>query len=277
MQYIEYKIDQVTSEISDILVALLSNIGFETFNQEESCLYAYIDDNLNTKLIQEQIETYQQQFHFNFSFQPMTNKNWNAEWESNFQPVIVAEQCIIKATFHKDLPKFPFEIIIEPRMAFGTGHHASTYTMIESMLNIDFKNLDVCDAGCGTGVLSIMAALKGAKSIIGIDNNDWAFNNALDNLVLNGMKNKVKIELGELELMKSARYDIILANINRNIILDYLPMFSNLLKGPKVILLSGILLEDEQLILERAISCGLSLNESLHREGWTCLTMQLKD
>lgn len=270
--YIEYHFTAIDENTIEILVALMADMGFDTFEQDNNILFAYILEKDHSEDLIKQIENLQSQFQFQYTFQSIAEKNWNEEWEKNFLPVTVNGRCIIRATFHPVQEDFEEEIIIEPRMAFGTGHHDSTYLMVQEMMDIDFKNKMVCDAGSGTGILAILAAKRGAKKVFALDNNEWAYSNALDNLALNKVIDEVDMELGELDLLKNKSFDIILANINKSVIRDNIDLLANALTPTSILLLSGILIPDLQDITAAANTVGLQLYSSNVRNEWICAT-----
>ncbi|MFN3939394.1 MAG: 50S ribosomal protein L11 methyltransferase [Chitinophagales bacterium] len=270
MAYIEFHLTTADESTAEILVALLSEMGFDTFEQDENNVFAYIHENEFNETIEPQIIELQSQFVFTYASKHIAQKNWNEEWENNFQPVEVEGRCLIRATFHAPGKNFEEEIVIEPRMAFGTGHHESTYLMVQQMLDMQFDEKFVCDAGCGTGILAILAAKRNAKKVIAIDNNEWAYNNALDNLAINNVTEKVQLELGEPEMLQNRKFDIILANINKSVILENLHLFAKILQPKGQLLVSGILIPDLQDITMEAEKYKLQLWSSHTRNDWVC-------
>ncbi|HET8962950.1 MAG TPA: 50S ribosomal protein L11 methyltransferase [Chitinophagales bacterium] len=267
MQYIEYHFTADENTV-EILLALLADLGFDTFEQDNNTLFAYILEKDHTEELKHEIENLQSQFIFNYKSQSIAEKNWNEEWEKNFQPVNVENRCLIRATFHPEQTGFEEVIVIEPRMAFGTGHHDSTYLMIQEMMNMDFKNKQVCDAGSGTGILAILAAKRGADFVFAIDNNEWAYHNAIDNIGLNEVVDIIETELGELDMLTNKSFDIILANINKTVIQENITLLSNAIKKDGIVLISGILIPDLQDITSAAEKAGLHLYNSWTRNEW---------
>lgn len=276
MNYLEYIFSASDETTAEILMALLAEKGFDTFEHNENQLSAYIQEQI---LSSNDIETYlsdlQQKFIFTWQTKKYKDKNWNEEWEKNFQPVMVAGRCLIRAPFHDPDPDADFEIIIEPRMSFGTGHHESTYLMLEEILGLEFKNKTVCDAGCGTGILSILAAKKGAMHVYGIDNNEWAHQNSIDNIAMNAVVNNVTVELGDIDLMSGKQFDIILANINKPIIIQNIPLFFRSLNTGGLLIISGILQNDLQDILKDAENYFFSPVSSKIKNDWICVTLAM--
>lgn len=270
MNYLECTFKGLEQGTHEILIALLAEMGFDTFDESSEDLIAYIRTSEYTPEIELEVKDLQGQFGFTMQVQNIAEKNWNEEWEKNFQAVVIDDSCVIKAPFHNLSESYPYEITIEPRMAFGTGHHPSTHLMIRAMMQLDMKNKQACDAGSGTGVLAIMAVLLGANYVYAIDNNEWAFNNALDNMALNNMVDEIEVELGELDMIQGKKFDIILANISRTIILDNLDLFRTVLHEDGILLVSGILTADMPMILSGASKAGFKLNKDYTEEDWSC-------
>ncbi len=268
MQYIEYHFTTADEATVDILVALLADLGFDTFEQGNNTLFAYIPEKDHSEALKREINTLQSQFIFNYKMQAIAEKNWNEEWEKNFDPVNVEGRCLIRATFHPEQSGFEEEIVIEPRMAFGTGHHDSTYLMVQEMMDMDFKGKQVCDAGSGTGILAILAAKRGADFVFAVDNNAWAYQNAADNIGLNNVVDIIELELGELDILLNKSFDIILANINKSVIRENIQLLSNALNADGLLLISGVLIADLQDITSAAEKTGLHLNNSWTRNEW---------
>lgn len=275
MNYFEYSLTASDEQTAEILMALLAEKGFDTFEHNGNQLSAYIaENNYSRSETEDYLTDLQQKFVFSWSEKKFENKNWNTEWEKNFQPIIVSERCIIRAPFHDPDEKMEFEILIEPRMSFGTGHHESTHLMIEEMLGLNFDNKIVCDAGSGTGILSILALKKKAAHVLAIDNNEWAFNNAIDNISLNEIYNKIDVELGEIDLMDGKQFDIILANINKSIIIDNIPLFFRSLNSGGLLIISGILLNDIDQVLKEANNYFFNLISTRTKNDWICAVLQ---
>nr|MBA3900646.1 50S ribosomal protein L11 methyltransferase [Bacteroidota bacterium] len=223
--------------------------------------------------LKEILQNYKEEFSTGFSFKELKSENWNQEWEKNFTPVIINDQCVIRAPFHDPFPNVRFEIIIEPKMSFGTGHHETTALMADSMLDHAFDgilNKSVLDMGCGTGVLAILAAMIGAKEVAAIDNDEWAFANTCENILVNNY-NSIKAELGDAKLLQGRKFDTILANINRNILLNDMPAYEDSLVSGGNLLMSGFFNTDIEVLKNKAISLGLKPvgEKSLH--NWTIL------
>ncbi len=276
MKYVELccSISNPDNEIVDILVAELAELGYDSFNTEGPELLAYIPEvSFVEAAAKEVVSKYLAADSFNLSWERMPDKNWNEVWESNFEPIVIDDRCSIRAPFHTNLPKTTYEIVIEPKMSFGTGHHATTHQMVEFVLDNEFKGLRVLDMGCGTGILAILAAMKGASHVLAIDIDDWAFENAEENVARNA-PGKVLVALGDASLLGSENFDVILANINRNILLADMHSYVNVLVSGGILFLSGILLEDIPVITACAVGLGLTPLEQKDRKGWVALSFK---
>lgn len=269
MTYLEVKIP-VNPEFSEIIIAELSYLPFHSFEEKEGELRAYIlEEDFEADELQIILDKYA--ITSSFSVQKMENKNWNEEWEKNFEPIEVSDQCRIRATFHE--PKnVPYEILINPRMAFGTGHHATTQLMMLSQFNIDHKSKKVIDAGSGTAVLSILAEKLGASSIEANDIDEWAYENAIENCNLNNCQN-IKIHLGDACSVYNLKesVDLVLANINKNVLLDEIPTYAKLLSSGGHLLLSGFYEKDIQDIDNAAKKFGLNQVSYISKDDWACI------
>lgn len=271
MSYTELKIQLTpyTEEIAEILIAQLAELGFESFMENPPELQAYIKTALLEKLpsgfISELILP--QDVSITHQFTEIEDKNWNEEWESNFEPIIVDNRCLVKASFHSNTPKTDYEIIIDPKMAFGTGHHQTTHLMISALLRHDVEGLSVLDMGCGTGVLAILAEMRGASHVVAIDNDEWAYRNTQENITINGCK-KIKAMLGDAQLLPGMEFDLILANINLNILLADMKHYVNCLKPAGTLLMSGILDKDVEIITQEIGKNGLILQFVESRDTW---------
>lgn len=265
-QFIQIEFQNVSSVQSELLIAKLNNIGFEGFEESEENLKAYIPaDNFDVASIKK-IAT-EQGVLFNQSV--IEETNWNAVWESNFQPVIVDDFVAIRADFHEPIKEVEHEIVITPKMSFGTGHHATTYMMVQQMREIDFAGKSVFDFGTGTGVLAILAEKLGAVKVLAVDNDDWSITNAKENIERNDC---IRIALKKADnAVTGEQYDIILANINKNVILDNFSSLVSQLTSKGTLLLSGLLQEDEADILTEAGKYPLILNGKTTDRGWICL------
>lgn len=265
-KYIQLQFDNLEPDQCEIIIAILSDLNFEGFEENERSLKAFINEaELNEEALQETLTN----FDLKYSKSIIEETNWNEVWESNFQPVVIDDICAIRADFHKPIKGVKNEIIITPKMSFGTGHHATTYMMIQMMDKLNFENKLVFDYGTGTGILAIFAEKLGAKKIIAIDNEEWSINNALENKERNHAE-KIDVYLSE-EIPTNSQFDIILANINKHVILDSLENLSKQLIPGGNILLSGFLPEDEEDILAKANNFNLFLKTNLLMGKWICL------
>ncbi len=270
-----YKIDIKTDPAQfEVLTAFLAELPFEAFEEQPDSLVAYLPALAFSTDFQQELQQLADQRDFTYESTFIPYRNWNEEWESNFQPITVDDFCSIRADFHPPNPDTSYEIIINPRMAFGTGHHETTYMMISQMQKLDSKDLEVFDYGCGTGVLAILAAQQGATRVDAIDIEEPAYENTLDNAQLNKVASKLHIQLGSIELVAHKQYDLILANINRNVILNSLPTLYKMMKTDSLLLISGLLLEDENLVSHHISDCGFSIIDRQQRNNWLCMSLK---
>lgn len=254
------------------LISLLSDYSFDGFEETTQSLKAYvISSKVSTQII-EKLLLDNEFSHIRFNVEPIEQKNWNEEWEKNFDPVTIAERIYIRAPFHKPRNS-QLEIVIEPKMSFGTGHHATTALVCEMMLDMNFKNKTVLDFGSGTGVLSILAEKLGASDITAIDNEEWAFENCKENAERNKCT-KIHAILGNDSHKFDAKFDVILANINRHVILSNIKQWVPLLNISGELIVSGILQNDEQPVRQEAALHGLGVKKILNRDGWIAISFQ---
>lgn len=256
-------------------MALLAEKGFDTFEHADNHLSAYITEEQQLAgAVEHFLSELQEKFMFTWSHTRMEQKNWNEEWEKNFQPITVGSTCMIRAPFHPADPHVTYDILIEPRMSFGTGHHETTFLMAQEMLGLSFKGKTVCDAGTGTGILAILAAKLGAKSVFAVDNEEWAYRNALDNLNLNGIFDVIDVELGGLDLMEGRNFDIILANINKHIVLEHIPQFFRSLQPGGLLIISGMFNRDLPDVEKEAARYFFQLISTQEKNDWVCAVFQ---
>jgi len=255
----------------EIATAVLSDIGYHSFVEEGDALLAYIQEqDYSREQLSGILEKY---FPINipeFTTESIPDQNWNLKWEENFEPVIIGEKCLVRAPFHKGLGNFPYEIIIRPQMSFGTAHHETTRLMIELMMDTGINNNLILDMGTGTGILAVLANKMGAKRVIAIDTDEWAYLNALSNIELNDAKN-IFVIMGDSSALVDEKFDIILANINRNVLLEDIPLYSSRLEDNGVLLLSGFYRDDQHTIRAAAEKAGLFLKESRVLNNWNAL------
>jgi len=258
----------------EILPAMLGEIGFESFMETEEGVSAYIPSkDFSEERLNDLIYSLSKKIRYEKTVIP--DQNWNAVWESNFEPVAVADDCIVRAPFHENRNDVEFELIIEPRMAFGTAHHETTFQMLQLLLKEDMTGKTVLDMGCGTGIIAILAEKKGAFLVIAVDNDEWAYNNTCDNLKINNTKN-VKALLGDASILGNERYDVIFANINRNILLRDMKIYCSVLKDNGIIFFSGFYTEDNEAITKEAEKYGLKIAAVSERNKWSALKFELK-
>ena len=252
--------DEATQEL---LISNLSDLGAEGFEQTEDRLIAYFPEHsFKSYEVNEALTGYA------YTTATVAEQNWNAVWESNFQPVVIGKFCAVRADFHEPIEGLQHEIVITPKMSFGTGHHATTHMMIEQMEGIDFRGKTVFDFGTGTGILAILAEKLGAASITAIDVDDWSIENTKENMVRNGCN---RISVSRSAQLAAEQFDIVLANINRNVILQYLPQLQACLKGESLVLLSGLLVNDEEDILLACKNEGMQFVKRSERSNWISL------
>lgn len=270
MIYIEY-IFQVTPSVpwNEILIAHLSQIEFESFQENSTGLKAYIlkdyDDEGFVKEILGELEEVQ----ISYERKEVQQVNWNEEWEKNFHPIQIEDKCYIRAEFHEAKPEFPFEIVIQPKMSFGTGHHETTHLMVQFIMDESMEKKSVLDMGTGTGILAILAKMKGADFVEGIDIDEWSYENAVENAERNNTK--VQFYKGGAESIPNRKYDVVFANINKNILLHDLPFYVNALKKDGFLFLSGLYNFDEQDIVAAANKNGLTFVTKRERNEWIAL------
>lgn len=268
MDFIELTVE-APRELADILVAELAEVGFDTFEDTDAGFCAYTtEDAFRPDAVAEIMSRYEAQGALNHSHRIITRQNWNAEWEKNFQPLIIAERVSVRAPFHPQPAGVNYDIVIMPRMSFGTGHHETTALMIENQLGIDHQGLRVLDMGTGTGILAIMAEMLGARQILAVDTEPWTVENARDNAVENHC-HTIESRLGGVEtLADEAPFDLILANINRNVLLEDMHEYARLLPSGRPILFSGFYEEDLAKITAEAARCGLRYQRHRTLRSW---------
>ena len=261
---------QPDTEINrEILIAELGNAGCESFTETDEFVEAYIptadfSETGLTKLFPHDFSY----FKFSFTTEVIPDQNWNEVWEKKyFQPLVIADRCLIRAPFHTDYPQTEYEIVIEPGMAFGTGNHETTSLIIAKIFEQDLIGKTVLDMGCGTGILGILASMRGAKKIIGIDIDTWAINSSVENAVYNNVQN-LEMILGGVDAIPDTKFDFIYANIQRNILLNDMPQYSKALKQGGELLMSGFYFDDLESIKERAFELGLEFNNFTENEKW---------
>ncbi len=275
MDYVELNIPTPTPEMGEILTAELAEFPFESFQTEGGQLKAYIPQQLLADCMGEVDAMLRGYGIEGFRYISIETQNWNAEWESNFERVAVGgDKLLIRAPFHEADPRFRCEVVIMPKMSFGTGHHATTHLMAESIMELDVAGKAGLDMGSGTGVLAIVAAKCGAKSVDAIDIDEWAYENCAENIEVNGVAEVVNPMLGNSSLLEKDRYDFVVANINRNILLGDMATYAGSLKEGGVLLMSGFLETDIEAITECAAKLGMTNAESKVRDGWVVVKVK---
>lgn len=269
--YLEFKFKiEPLQPASEILVAELGYLGFESFVEEEDGITAYIPaEEYEDDLLAGVHILQSEDFEITYSKGEIEQVNWNEEWEKNFSPIMVDDICSVRAPFHPE-PDVEYDIVIEPKMSFGTGHHATTHMMIQHILKNDWNDKAVLDMGCGTGVLAILASLKGAKFVDAIDIDNWCYQNTMENVGRNDCDN-INVEEGGAELLQDRKYDMILANINRNILLRDLPIYVDCLNKGGDLFLSGFYEEDIPVIKETCTNLSLTYIEHFERSNWVAV------
>jgi len=240
MQYIQvtFTFEKIADYQQDLLVNDLAEIGYNTFEDTEKGFAAFIEfQEYSQANLTELLQQYQY-IVYTYTVTEIAGENWNEEWEKNFEPLIISDQCYVRATFHPAQPQYPFEIVIDPKMAFGTGHHQTTTMMMQYILSFDVKDKVVLDMGCGTGILAILAAKRGAKELTAIDNDEVCYLSTLENAALNHISNITAL-CGGKEVIPATTFDVILANINRNILLDQIAAYAAVLRQGGSIFFSG--------------------------------------
>lgn len=275
--YVEarFNIEPCEEVATDILASLLCDVDYESFVPDENGLTAYVKKELfNSEVLSEIISSFPMDNKITFSHKVIEGQDWNSEWEKNyFQPIVVGDKCVIHSSFHKDVPSAEYDIVIDPKMAFGTGHHATTSLIIRQLLEMKLKDKDVMDMGTGTGILAILCAMRGAKNVSAVEIDEFAYVNAIENVKLNGVP-QIKIFHGDASLLKDiAQVDVFIANINRNIITNDIDEYANNLKQDGIMLLSGFYEEDIPVIMQKADSLGLEYKSHNAQDKWSCLVL----
>ena len=256
----------------EILIAQLSQLGFDSFQEHENGISAYVDSKISSEIDLKDIQILNtKEFKISFEITSVEKQNWNIKWESNFEPIYVDNICCVRAPFH---PKsdYKYDLVIEPKMSFGTGHHETTSMMISFILANEFTNSYVCDIGSGTGVLAILAEQRGANKIDAIDIDNWCYLNSLENIERNNSKN-INVYEGEVEKLKNLRYDSIFANINLNVLLNDISTYAKMLNKNGVLYLSGFYKKDINKIEQEAKNSSLKLIETKQKNDWVSLKL----
>jgi ribosomal protein L11 methyltransferase len=266
---ITIRINPFEEWLRDVLTAQLGEIGYDSFVETETGVEAYIpaaryhEDNLF-----EVIKSLEEDFTFEVGNEIIKSRNWNEVWEKNyFKPLVINNECVIRAPFHTDFPKAKYEIIIEPNMAFGTGNHETTSMMVETILENEMQNKNILDMGCGTGILGILASMKGAKNVTAIDIDEWSYTGAKENARLNHIEN-MEVKMGDSSLLGEEKFDIIFANIHKNVLLNDMQAYSDVLQSEGLLIMSGFYSEDIPEIKTKAESLGLKDSGFKSKNNW---------
>lgn len=253
----------------DLLINELAEIGFDTFEETDMGFKAYIPaTDLNIEMLTDHLQPYYDQFNFSYDTNLILQKNWNEVWESNFEPIQIRDKVFVRATFHQPKPGFPFEIVIDPKMAFGTGHHETTSMVMDMMLDADLRDKRLLDMGCGTGILAILAEKLGANNITAIDYDPVCYDSTIENAATNNCV-YIKALCGSKEVIPDTTFDVILANINRNILLDQMSRYGEALKQGGEIYFSGFYeTPDLDIIRKAATQYGLDYREHKKMKDW---------
>ena len=273
MDYLEFKITCL-EEFREILIAELAEIGFDSFLETETGIDAYApEEAFDREAFDQLIESYRDAAEITLTEGKMPKVNWNEEWEKNYDPIAVDDLVYVRASFHEPQPSFKHEIVINPKMSFGTGHHATTFQMLRHQGDLDHQGKRVLDVGSGTGILAIMAHLLGAREVEAFDIDDWCVDNGNENFDLNGLP--TRMGLGTIrQVNPQGPFDIILANINKNVLLDEMEIYGALLVSKGYLLLSGFYTQDIDDLLNVAKPLGLSLIKSSDKDNWAALILQ---
>ena len=274
MNYIEYDFTVSPTEMgAEILMAELAEVGFDSFEDTPTGIKAYIPkDSWNEQILQDIYLLINPEFTISYQITEIEQVNWNEEWEKNFSPIVVEDLCTVRANFHP-VPNTRYDIVITPKMSFGTGHHETTYMMLQQLLPLSLEGTKVLDMGCGTGILAIMAALRGAHDITAIDIDPWCVENATENVQQNDCS-FITIKEGDVSLIAGEQYNLILANINRNILLSDIPAYTQALLPQGLLLVSGFYEEDLPAIKEKCQEVGLTYLSHIERNRWVSAKFQ---
>ncbi len=281
MKYFEvtFSVQPYSETAADVLSALTADIGFESFAECEGGVKAYIQQSLfDEDALKQTIAGFPlPDTGIDYTIDEPEDKDWNEEWEKNFfQPIVIGDRCVIHSTFHKDYPKAEYDIVINPQMAFGTGHHETTSSILAELLEADLKGKSVLDMGCGTSILAILASMRGADPVTAIDIDDWCVNNSRDNIALNRIEN-ITVELGDASLLKGRKpFDVIIANINRNILLNDLPAYAECMRPGSEIYMSGFYTEDIPAIRSKGESLGMEFVHFREKHNWAAVKLVMK-
>lgn len=267
-----------TEDATDLLAALLADIEYESFVAEDNGLTAYVQKPLfNREALTELLNEFPMECKLKASVEEIEGRDWNSEWERNyFQPIVIDNRCVVHSSFHTDIPEAEYDIVIDPKMAFGTGHHATTTLILRQLLRTDLAGMSVCDMGTGTGILALLAAMRGATPVTAIEIDSFAYSNAVENMSLNHCEDIILINGDASALSRVSPVDIFIANINRNVILADMHAYAQTLKSGGTMLLSGFYESDVKVLEQCAAQYGLTVsavNVYETGESWTCLCL----
>jgi len=252
----------------------MAEIGFDGFTDSDTGVLAYIpEDRFDADALQDLDIVKSGMFDISFEHAEIEDENWNALWESNYEPVDIDGKCLVRAPFHDAQEGYEYEIVLEPKMAFGTAHHETTFLSMQQMLEMDFKNKSVLDMGSGTGILTVLASKKGAKHVLAIDNDPWAYTNALENFKINGINNAKAIE-GDAQSVPDEQFDIVLANINRNIVINDMQHYAKALKKSGQLLLSGFYEHEVEMVSDEAKKYHIEITSQSSKNDWVVMLAQ---
>ena len=274
--YLGFQFEVEPKELgSEILIAELGEKPFESFSETENGFAAYIQKSLwEEGMLEDVMILKSPEFKISYTVEEIAAVNWNEEWEKNFDAIDVDGECHVRAPFHEKTSA-KYDIVIEPKMSFGTGHHETTHMMIQHLLDLDVTGKKTLDMGCGTAILAILAEMKGATPIDAIDIDNWCYLNSIENVERNNCK-AITVYEGEAALLEGKSYDLIIANINRNILLNDMAAYAKSLNSPGILLLSGFYTEDIEAITESCTQNGLTFEKKLERNNWVALRFAKK-
>ena len=281
MKYFEvtFSVNPCNETVTDVLSAITAEIGFESFVECEGGIQAYVQQSM---FDEESLKAIIADFpiadtDITYTITEPEDKDWNEEWEKNFfQPIVIEDRCVIHSTFHKDYPKAEYDIVINPQMAFGTGHHETTSSILGELLDADLKGKSVLDMGCGTSILAILASMRGADPVTAIDIDDWCVNNSRDNIALNNINN-ITVELGDASLLEGRKpFDVIIANINRNILLNDMSAYTACMHKGSEIYMSGFYVQDIDAIRSKGESLGLKFVHYREKNNWAAVKLVME-
>ncbi|HNW89250.1 MAG TPA: 50S ribosomal protein L11 methyltransferase [Bacteroidales bacterium] len=276
MNYLELNCKIFPPRFAEIVMAAMSDYGFESFAETDKGFSAYIPEKDFDTGTFEALEIFRnKEIRIKYLIKKIPDQNWNALWESNFEAVQIGNECYIRAPFHPVLPGIRYEIIIEPKMSFGTGHHETTHQMVQLLLEQDVPGKEVLDMGCGTAVLAILAKKMGALKVLAIDNEEWAYNNSMENIERNQTP-EIEVLLGDAATIGDRQFDLILANINRNVLLSDIPCYASALRKGGTLMLSGFYEADLSLINQKSGQCKLELDRYVTMNSW-CASVYTKE